>query len=58
METGGAVIAPLTSYRASGKALAESLRRCWQGFSLPPMVSIVSIYYQEGFDEKISFNLG
>jgi hypothetical protein len=34
---GGAVIAPLISCSASGKALAESLRRWWQGFSLPPL---------------------
>ena len=37
MRTGGAVIAPLISCSASGKALAESLRRWWQGFSLPPV---------------------
>ena len=43
MRTGGAIIAPLISCSASGKALAESLRRWWQGFSLPPMVSIVYI---------------
>jgi len=46
MRTGGAVIAPLISCSASGEALAESLRRWWQGFSLPPMVSIVHIIYR------------
>lgn len=54
MRPGGAVIAPLISCGASGKALAERLRRWWQGFSLPPMVSIVN----EGNDERIGFNSG
>jgi len=40
MRTGGAIIAPLISCSASGKALAESLRRWWQGFSLPPIYNI------------------
>jgi len=35
MRTGGAETAPLISCSESGKALAESLRRWWQGFSLP-----------------------
>ncbi len=37
MRAGGAVQAPLISCSASGKALAENLRRWWQGFSLPPI---------------------
>ena len=45
MIPGGAVIAPLISCSASGKALVESLRRWWQGFCLPPIVSIVYIIY-------------
>ena len=36
MRTGGADTAPPISYSASGKALAVSLWRWWQGFSLPP----------------------
>jgi len=43
MRTGGAVLAPLISYSASGKALAESLRRWWQGFSLPPISGMLMI---------------
>jgi len=36
-DPGELITAPLISYGVSRKALAESLRRWWQGFSLPPL---------------------